>query len=225
MYGCTIIYLHNPLLNNKLFPVFVVINNSKVNVYLCTLMIFFFFLDKVLHIEFLDPKVRTNLKLLICIDKLFSSKPVLIYASISCEWDVHLCTLLPGLGGIIFPGLLSFLGYTVGRKASLVLGPQFCSFFGVGKHWWGGPSSGGNVGSGSGWLGDGGTRKRDGWELSPGHLTALLEFWQWNPMLWAHEACFGLIDWASGRPEMGLRNKVGKGGTKVDTTRCWLQEL
>lgn len=133
--------------------------------------------------------------------------------------------LLPGLGGIIFPGLLSFLGYTVGRKASLVLGPQFCSSLGVAKHWRGGPSSGGSVGSGSGWLGDGGTWKRDGWELSPGHLTALLAFWRWNPVVWAHEACFGLIGRVSGGPEIGLGNKVGEGGTKVDTMRCWLQEL
>lgn len=58
-------YLTNPLLlSNGWFPVFAVINSSEVNVYDYTLMIIF--LDKLLHMKFLHPKVRQILKLLLC---------------------------------------------------------------------------------------------------------------------------------------------------------------
>lgn len=75
------------------------------------------------------------------------------------------------------------------------------------------------------WLGGGGTWKREGSTLSPGHLIVLLEFWPWSPVVCAPEPCSGQMGWASGVPVMGLGDKVNEGGVYVDNTSCWLQEL
>lgn len=130
---CCMAYLTNPLLlSNESFPVFAVINGSEINVYYYTLITIF--LDKVLHVEFLDPKINI-LKLWLCLDPLVSRRPLLSCTSVSRGGDTCLFTPLLGLGGIIFPGFLSFLGCTVGRKARLILHPQVCSSLGMGELW------------------------------------------------------------------------------------------
>lgn len=80
---CCMAYLTNPLLlSNESFPVFAVINGSEINGYYYTLITIF--LDKVLHVEFLDPKIKI-LKLWLCLDALVSRRPLLRYTSSSVE--------------------------------------------------------------------------------------------------------------------------------------------
>ena len=120
---------------------------------------------------------------------------------------------LSALGNIIFPGLLSFLGYTRRKKASLVLSPQVCSSWGWASF---DKMDQAQVGGWAGvWLfGRCWYSEERGLGAFPWASDHSLELWPWNLVVWAHQPCSWQMGWANGVPVMGLGDKVDEDGVR-----------
>lgn len=156
------------------------------------MLVIFFFFYKVLHVEFLDPKVKKkkSLKFWFWYTKTNWSADSLGEFTLPSvvKGRAHLFMPLSALGNIIFPGLLLFLGYTRRKKASLVLSPQVCSSWGWASF---DKMDQAQVGGWAGvWLfGRCWYSEERGLGAFPWASDHSLELWPWNLVVWAHQPC------------------------------------